>query len=102
MPNPRKIMMAVLGVPKTLGAGLEGGTCSKCLRNRAVAWVHELQGYRCSSCLADVRSLGPGDTPSQDVTEEDEEYQVSEAWTTLIENAGKMGPPSPPAPVEEG
>jgi hypothetical protein len=99
MANPRKIMMALLGVPKSIG-GREAGVCDKCNRNRAVAWVHELEGFRCSHCLADVQSLGMGDV-SQDITEEDEEYKVSEAWTTLIENAGKMGPPSPPRTVGE-
>ena len=100
MPNPRKMQMAVLGVPKEIG-GEPAGHCTRCGGNRAVAWVNELQGFRCARCLANVRSLGPGDTPSIDVTEEDETYQVSEAWQTIIENAGKMGPPSPPRSVEE-
>jgi hypothetical protein len=48
-----------------------------------------------------VTTLAPEEPASEDITEGDEEYQVSEAWTTLIENAGKMGPPESPRPVEE-
>jgi hypothetical protein len=91
----RKMQMAVMGIPRDAG-----GQCDKCRKDRAVAWVHELTAYRCSHCLAEVATLAPEEPASTDVTE-DEEYQVSEAWQTIIENAGKMGPPESPRPVEE-
>jgi len=112
----QKFQMAVYG--RRLD---DGGVCDSCGKHRAVVWVQELEGGRCSSCLAGTtdgrgRPRGPR-RPSQNPEDiewlkehfpehykdmyETPDGEVPETVEDIVGRAGKMGPPSPPRPVED-
>ena len=113
-----KFQMAVYGQRQD-----SGGVCDNCGKHRAVAWVEELQGGRCSSCLAGTSDRRGRPKGSRNVAREiddqmwlKEHYpkdyaemfgteapdeEAPETVEDIMKRAGKMGPPSPPRPVEE-
>jgi hypothetical protein len=60
----RRMNTTAFGVPMDAG-----GYCGRCQSNRAVIWVEELGGFRCSTCLRG-RFGNPVGRPPRPVEEE--------------------------------
>jgi hypothetical protein len=99
-----------------------GGVCGSCSRHRAVVWVEELEDFRCSSCLCGMsdRRGRPKGSKVLPRSQEDQQWvkenfpeHYREVYSAgedpdqeptveeIMAQAGKMGPPESPRPVDE-